>query len=121
MRSTFFTAPAFRLRRTEASASSAVGIDRVAKGFQFLALDVERFMPGADFRARVDTLIRDIHDTERAEGVERIYVPGEIEHLNRLRRAAEGIPVSGAVLGTLDGIAATVGVAPLAGRLANHT
>ncbi len=107
--------------RTEASASSAVGIDRVAKGFQFIALDVERFMPLAEFRARVDALIRDVHSTELATGVERVYVPGEIEHLNRLRRAAEGIPVSGAVLDTLDGIAATVGVAPLADRLPAHS
>jgi LDH2 family malate/lactate/ureidoglycolate dehydrogenase len=99
--------------RTEDTASPALGGDRVAKGFQFVVIDVERFMPAPEFRARVDTLIRDVHSSAPAEGVDHVYVPGEIEHLTRERRLVEGIPLSDGVLETLDKIAADVEVAPL--------
>ena len=101
--------------RTESSASPATGGDRVAKGFQFVVLDVERFMPASEFRARVDALIRDVHDTERAEGFERVYVPGEIEGIVRDRRLERGIPLADGVLTTLDRVAAAAGVPPLLG------
>ena len=95
---------------TEDTASPVAGADRVAKGFQFVVVDIERYMPAAEFRARVDALIRDVHASERAEGVEHVYVPGEIEHLTRERRLVDGIPVSDGVLESLDAIATDVGV-----------
>ena len=36
--------------RTEDTASPALGGDRVAKGFQFVVIDAERFMPAAELR-----------------------------------------------------------------------
>jgi LDH2 family malate/lactate/ureidoglycolate dehydrogenase len=99
--------------RTEDTASPALGADRVAKGFQFVVIDVERFMPAPEFRARVDTLIRDVHASAPAEGVDHVYVPGEIEHRTRERRLAVGIPLSDGVLEMLDKIAIEVEVAPL--------
>jgi LDH2 family malate/lactate/ureidoglycolate dehydrogenase len=99
--------------RTEASASATTGFDRVAKGFQFVLLDTGRFVAGGDFRARMDTLIRDVHATEPAEGFERVYVPGELEHRCATRREADGIPLPSPVLAMLDAIAADVAVARL--------
>ena len=80
--------------RTEDTASPALGGDRVAKGFQFVVIDGDRFMPVAELRARVDTLIRDVHASAPAAGVDHVYVPGEIEHRTRERRLADGIPLS---------------------------
>ena len=99
--------------RTEDTASPVLGADRVAKGFQFVVIDVERFMPATELRARVDTLIRDVHSTTPAEGVEHVYVPGEIEHRTRERRLVDGIPLSDGVVEMLDSIATDVDVAPL--------
>ena len=50
-------------------------------------LDVERFLPVDEFRAHVDQLIDDVHSSALAPGLERIYVPGELE-ADRRERAA---------------------------------
>lgn len=99
--------------RTEDTESPALAGDRVAKGFQFVVIDAERFMPATELRARVDTLIRDVHECAPAAGVERVYVPGEIEHATRERRLVEGVPLARGVLDGLDIIASDVGVRPL--------
>jgi LDH2 family malate/lactate/ureidoglycolate dehydrogenase len=99
--------------RTEDTASPVRGRDRVAKGFQFVVIDGESFMPGPELRARVDTLVRDVHASEPAPGVDRVYVPGEIEHHTRELRLAQGIPLPDGVLDVLDRVATEVGVPPL--------
>jgi LDH2 family malate/lactate/ureidoglycolate dehydrogenase len=96
--------------RTEHTGSSAHGRDRVAKGFVFLALDPARFLPEGDFGARVDTLIRDIRSSDTAVGVERVLVPGQLEHESRARREAEGIPLSSALRAEINAHAHTLSV-----------
>ena len=54
-----------------------------------------------------------MHATTPAEGVDHVYVPGEIEHRTRARRLVEGIPLSDGVLEMLDEIATDVEVPPL--------
>ena len=58
----------------------------------------------------MDQLIRDVHSTERAEGVDRIYVPGEIEHENRAERLAKGIPLPVALVEEISAIGADFGL-----------
>ena len=58
------------------------------------ALRIESFMPIADFRQRMDQIIEMMRSCPRAPGVERIFVPGEIEHETERRRAVEGIPLN---------------------------
>ena len=77
--------------------------------------DIERFLPLDEHRRRMDTLIRDVRSSERAVSVERIYVPGEIEHERRARRLVEGIPLPVALIDELNTIATTLGVAPIDG------
>jgi LDH2 family malate/lactate/ureidoglycolate dehydrogenase len=50
----------------------------------------------------MDELIRDVRSTERAAGVDRIYVPGEIEHEKRLENLEAGIPVAEGVIAELE-------------------
>jgi LDH2 family malate/lactate/ureidoglycolate dehydrogenase len=52
-------------------------------GAAFLAFDAGATMPIADFKARVDKLIGDIHATPTAKGADAILVPGEIEWKKR--------------------------------------
>ncbi len=100
--------------RTEISDSPLIGMQRVSKGYLFLTIDVSRFMPLTEFRTRTDTLIRDVHASETAEGVERIYVPGEIEHLRRAERLRDGIPLPAAHARELEGFGANAGLGALA-------
>jgi LDH2 family malate/lactate/ureidoglycolate dehydrogenase len=81
----------------------------VTSGF-YLALDVERFMPLAEFRARVDRLVRQVRASRRAPGVRRIQVAGEPESRRRAERARLGVPLGGVVLKELRALARELGV-----------
>jgi LDH2 family malate/lactate/ureidoglycolate dehydrogenase len=62
-------------------------------GSLFAAIDVDAFEDVAAFKARVDRALREIKQSTRAAGVDRIYIPGEIEAECAERRRAEGIPI----------------------------
>ena len=66
--------------------------------------DVERF------KARVDRAIRQIHACRLAPGFDRVYAPGEVEHLNRIAYRREGIPLNAATLADLRRTAEELGV-----------
>lgn len=50
------------------------------------AIRIDAFMPAAKFRERVDWFVRELKQSRRAEGVDRIYVPGEIEYETAMRQ-----------------------------------
>jgi L-2-hydroxycarboxylate dehydrogenase (NAD+) len=50
-------------------------------GHTIRAVNIEALMEREEFLARIDRLIDEMHNTPTAPGVDRIYVPGEIEHL----------------------------------------
>lgn len=81
-------------------------------GGAFLAFNVAAMMPIDAFKKRVDQLIRDIHETPKADGVERLYVPGEIEWYARREAAANGITLPEDVVESLQGLAGDVDVHP---------
>ena len=58
-------------------------------GHLMIALDVERFLPMAEFGARMEQLIATIKRAPLAQGFDRVFYPGEIEaendHANRQR------------------------------------
>ena len=62
-------------------------------GSVFAAISVASFMDLPEFQARMDAAIREIKACDKAEGVERIYIPGEIEFETKGKRQAEGIPI----------------------------
>jgi LDH2 family malate/lactate/ureidoglycolate dehydrogenase len=88
------------------------GFDRVTRGYLFVALDPSHYGPMDAFRADVDRLIHDIHASETAEGVERVLVPGELEHRRRAERLASGIPLAPALINELDTIGQASGAGP---------
>jgi len=75
-----------------------------------MALRISAFEDPARFKARVDGVIRQIHACRRAPGVERIYVPGEIEALKREAYLVEGIPLNRTELADLRATARERGV-----------
>ena len=50
-------------------------------------------MPVAEFKTRMDRVIRDIKATPRAPGVEAITLPGEREWEKREAALAQGVPL----------------------------
>ena len=77
-------------------------------------IDIAAFGDAKEFKARVDTLVRDLRDSERMPDVERIWLPGEQSHARRIAYATEGIPLAAALHQLLDALAAELGIAPLA-------
>jgi LDH2 family malate/lactate/ureidoglycolate dehydrogenase len=61
-------------------------------GHLFMAFDIELFMPKDQFKARIDELIHQIKSAERAPGVERIFLPGELEQERKEARLKDGVP-----------------------------
>jgi len=74
----------------------------------FMTIDVARFMPLDQFKARMDELIDQVHDCPKAPGVDRIYVAGEIEYGLQSQRLAEGIALEDSVAADLDRLAGGV-------------
>lgn len=86
-------------------------------GHFFLALDVESFMPLADFQQRMDQFAQEIRTQPKMEGVERIFTPGEMEW-ERTRESEElGILLPGVGVQELDALATQVQVSPLSALL----
>jgi L-2-hydroxycarboxylate dehydrogenase (NAD+) len=82
-------------------------------GQAILVIDLRAFGDPAEFKARVDTIVRDLRASERLDGVERIWLPGEQSHARRERYRAEGIPVSAGVIGEIAAMARELGIQPL--------
>jgi LDH2 family malate/lactate/ureidoglycolate dehydrogenase len=62
-------------------------------GSVFAAINVESFMDLPEFKASMDKALQEMKNSERAEGVKRIYIPGEIELETKADRLANGIPI----------------------------
>ncbi len=81
----------------------------ITSGF-YVAINIDNFMPLAEFTARVDRLIGHIRSSDKAKGVDQVYVAGEIEHRRTVQRLKEGIPISDVVYRELQGLATEYGV-----------
>lgn len=79
-------------------------------GHFFAAFDPALYMPMQQFRERVEELIGEIHSAEKMQGVERIYVPGEIEYLKREDYLKNGIPFPPATLARLEEFGREIGM-----------
>jgi L-2-hydroxycarboxylate dehydrogenase (NAD+) len=82
-------------------------------GHVLLALKVANFMPVERFKQEVDAAIREIRESPRMEGVDRIWLPGEQSYHRAEDRRANGIPLSVALISTLNDLALSLGLEPL--------
>ena len=81
-----------------------------ADGQFFLALDVASFEEVDRFKRRIDGIIRAIHASRKAPGVERLYLPGEMEANFEASYREAGIPLNDATLGDIAKVARPRGV-----------
>jgi len=82
-------------------------------GHAIVAIDPAAFGDESEFRTNVDTLIRDLRNSKRLPGVERIWMPGEQSHHRRLERERDGIPLPAPLAHGLDKLAEELGIAKL--------
>ena len=89
---------------------------QAGKDGQFLlALDPAAFVDRDVFGERVDRVVRQIRESRRAQGCEKIYAPGELEALTEARYRADGIPLNDETIGDLSRCAKGLGLSPLGG------
>lgn len=88
-------------------------VSKTNTGQAILVIDLKAFGDPADFKAAVDTVVRDIRNSERMSDVKRIWLPGEQSHLRREQYRAHGIPLAAAVVADLARLAAELDVPPL--------
>jgi LDH2 family malate/lactate/ureidoglycolate dehydrogenase len=70
-------------------------------GAAFIAINVGAMQPLNTFMERAEALVDEIHNAPRADGIERIYVPGEMERERYDRAQAGGIALPSDVVASL--------------------
>jgi L-2-hydroxycarboxylate dehydrogenase (NAD+) len=89
---------------------AAAATDQMAGEHFFGALRIDGFQPAAEFKKRMDELVRTYRALPRAAGVDRLYMPGEIEQEIEKRRQSEGIPLHPNVVASLKQLAQELGI-----------
>lgn len=82
-------------------------------GHTIVAINIEAFQDLQEFKQGMDTLIRDIRNSQRLPGVDRIRLPGEGTHIARADHQKNGIPLPAALLAALDQLAGELKIAKL--------
>lgn len=88
-----------------------------AMGQLFMALDVGHMMPVDEFKQRMDAQIRQMRNSDKAKGAERVYLPGEIELERKENFLRDGIAFAAEIVEDLDATAETLGMPSLLERL----
>jgi L-2-hydroxycarboxylate dehydrogenase (NAD+) len=92
--------------------------DATDTGQFIVAVDVKRFVPLETFIAETDRHLADLRASKRLPGVEQIRLPGDRRRACRAERLRDGVPIPAALTMQLDKLAAELGIAVLAGRMA---
>lgn len=102
--------------------SSAAMLDEVASwtlsdpakatrhGHAFMAIDVGAMVPIQEFKRRTDDLIRRIRGSAKAQGADRIWLPGEKEWEAQAAALVNGLDLPPDVRASLRGLAEDVGI-----------
>ncbi|HHY46725.1 MAG TPA: Ldh family oxidoreductase [Firmicutes bacterium] len=79
-------------------------------GHFMCAVNISDFMDPVAFKARMDEVIRELKAAKPARGVDRVYLPGELEFMAEKERRQNGIPLDRAVFEELKATGDGVGV-----------
>lgn len=84
-------------------------------GHFIVAIKPDIFMSIEDFKARMDYLYKRVVGSQKMQGVDRIYFPGELEQITHEQRRKTGIPFTQEEIFKLNSEADRVGVAKIIG------
>lgn len=87
--------------------------DRQNVGHSFIVMRADLFQPVEEFNKRIKEMIKEMKNVNLMEGVDQIYLPGEIEANKAKEREEKGIPISEEVLQELADVGRQYGVTPL--------
>lgn len=73
-------------------------------GHFFVAINIENFLPLDVFKDRMDLYIREIKSEPKADGVDKILVPGELEFRKETKITKTGIEVSEELFSQLNNV-----------------
>jgi LDH2 family malate/lactate/ureidoglycolate dehydrogenase len=79
----------------------------------FFVTQADLFQPIQEYKSRIDQMIKEIRQIPVADGVDKIYLPGEIENITKTKREIEGIPLSLEIINDLVKVADTYNVATI--------
>ena len=82
----------------------------------FMAANIEAFRDILDFKKYADSFIEYLHDLPKAEEVENIYFPGEVENINLTNKLISGVIVQDTIVDELRKLAAEVNIDAERGR-----
>jgi uncharacterized oxidoreductase len=82
-------------------------------GSLMIVLNPGAFQPIDKFKREVAEFAHWVRETPPAAGVERVYYPGELEHITEQKRRAEGIPIEDETWASLVRTADTLGLSDL--------
>jgi LDH2 family malate/lactate/ureidoglycolate dehydrogenase len=68
-------------------------VQTLRAGHFFGAIRIDAFRDADEFKAEMDELIRDLHNTPKVEGAARVYVAGEKEYLAQEENLKLGVPL----------------------------
>ncbi|HSK96588.1 MAG TPA: Ldh family oxidoreductase [Euzebyales bacterium] len=74
-------------------------------GHGFIVLDIECFLDRSEFSERMRRLMDEMRAAEPAPGVERVLVPGELEHHNEQRALEQGLDLDPVIVAHLETVA----------------
>jgi ureidoglycolate dehydrogenase (NAD+) len=83
----------------------------VNQSHSFLVIDISHYLDPEEFKNRMDELARFIRNAPRAQGAERILLPGELEWNRRAEALKHGMVLPDHVMVRLEGLANDTGVA----------
>ncbi|MEQ9333575.1 Ldh family oxidoreductase [Thalassobaculum sp.] len=92
------------------SGNMADGAVPGADGQFYMALNVAGFREIGAFKAHVDRLVRQYRGSRRADGVERLYLPGEIEAELEARNRRDGVPLNDGTVALIAAAGEQLGV-----------
>jgi len=76
----------------------------------FMAIKIDAFRPLEDFHKSADAFVDYLHNLPRADGVSRIYVPGELENESKAQKEKDGLRIQDLVLDDLIKLGKEVGL-----------
>jgi LDH2 family malate/lactate/ureidoglycolate dehydrogenase len=79
----------------------------------FTAIDIEWFMPLAEFRQRMRQFSEMIKRSKLRRGFSQVLLPGELEHQREMEKRRSGVPLAKDVFEDLNKLANELGIAPL--------
>lgn len=85
--------------------SGSMAGTQMAGSHFFGALSIDGFMPADEFKRAMDEMVREYRALPKAEGVDRIYLSGEVEKEIEKQRRRDGIPLHPTIVSSLKDLA----------------